>query len=56
MDWYYYNENGEKVGAFTVKQIRELVSKGVIKRDTVIENANGRSQTAGSYTRKLCLG
>ena len=48
MDWYYYNEKGEKIGAFSVTQIRELVKQGVIKWGTVIENANGRQALAGT--------
>jgi hypothetical protein len=48
MDWYYYNEHGEKIGTFSVKQIHELVSKGVIKRDTMLENSTGKQVLAGT--------
>ena len=45
MSWYYYDESG-KNGPFSVQQIRELVKRGIIKRKTVIENADGRSALA----------
>ena len=48
MDWFYYDENGKKVGPFKVAQIRELVAIRIIKRDTKIENANGRQAFAGT--------
>ena len=47
MEWFYYDESGEKIGPFNVSQIRELVKQRVIKRDTIIENTGGRKMKAG---------
>jgi len=45
--WYYYNKNGGKTGPFTVAALKELVRQGVVTRETVIENTNGRTIIAG---------
>lgn len=47
MDWFYYNERGEKVGPISASVLKELVKCGVIKHHTVIANSNGRTQLAG---------
>ena len=47
MDWFYYNENGQRIGPISAAVLKELVKAGVIKHETVIENANGRSSRAG---------
>ena len=47
-DWFYYNENGEKTGPLSVPEMKELTKRGVIKRDTFIENTNGQSDIAGN--------
>ena len=47
MDWFYYNETGQKIGPINVPTLRELVKCGIIKQDTIIENSNGRSSKAG---------
>jgi len=51
MDWFYYNEKGEKIGAVNVSQLRDLVKRGIITRETIIENANGQSAKAGTIQR-----
>ena len=48
MDWYYYSDNGEKIGPFKVKEIRDHVKNGIIQKNTILENANGRSAAAGT--------
>ena len=48
MDWYYYDENGEKNGPYSVPEIKDFVKRGIITRETTIENANGRSALAGT--------
>jgi len=48
MDWYYYNEADERIGALSVPQVKELVKAGVITRNTRIENVNGKSALAGT--------
>ena len=46
-DWYYYNKNGEKIGPVSVSALKGLARQGLITRDTIIENQNGRSSPAG---------
>jgi len=46
--WYYFNKTGEKVGPITVNALKSLAQKGVVSRETVIENINGRTAVAGS--------
>jgi hypothetical protein len=48
MDWFYYDDKGERIGPITIPQLREMVRLGFIKRETFIENANGRSSKAGN--------
>jgi len=48
MDWFYYNDNGEKIGPISVAVLRELVKAGIIKRNTIIENVSGRSAIASN--------
>ena len=47
MDWYYYTDEGKKTGPISASALKQLAKCGVIKRNTVIENASGRSQLAG---------
>ena len=47
-DWFYYDKNGEKVGPITVAFLKELARRGVVTRETRIENINGRSEIAGN--------
>ena len=46
-EWYYYDNNGEKVGPVTATLLKELARQGVVMRETKIENVNGRSEIAG---------
>jgi len=48
MSWFYYNEKGEKIGPFDVSQMKDLAKRGIVTRETMIENANGRSAKAGT--------
>jgi hypothetical protein len=48
MDWFFYDTNGKKHGAYSVAVIKALAESGVITPDTIIENANGRSAKAGT--------
>ena len=45
--WFYYNENGQKTGPISASALKALAKCGVVKRDTTIENINGRSSKAG---------
>ena len=47
-NWYYYNESGEKVGPVSSTTLKELTRQGLVKRETKVENSNGRSALAGS--------
>ena len=46
-NWFYYNKNGEKIGPISVSALKELTRQGLITRETIIENQNGRSSAAG---------
>ena len=41
MEYFYYNETGERIGPFSITQIIELVKAGVIKRKTIIADKDG---------------
>ena len=45
--WYYYNKNGEKSGPISVAALKALAQKGLITRETKIENHTGRTAIAG---------
>jgi thiol-disulfide isomerase/thioredoxin len=44
-NWYYYNENGEKIEV-TGKKLKELASQGTITSETIIETEEGKSALA----------
>lgn len=46
-NWYYHNKNGEKVGPISVAALRALVQRGLVTRETVIQNHTGRTHFAG---------
>ena len=46
-NWHYYNQNGEKIGPISVSALKELTRQGLITRETIIENQDGRSSAAG---------
>ena len=46
-NWHYCNKNGEKVGPITPTALKLLTQQGVISRETVLENHNGRTAVAG---------
>lgn len=45
--WYYYNENGEKLGPVTDNVLKALAQQGQITQSTVLENQQGRMTEAG---------
>jgi len=45
-NWHYYNQNGEKIGPISVSALKELTRQGLITRETIIENQDGRSSAA----------
>lgn len=45
--WYYYNENGEKLGPVTDNVLKALAQQGQITQNTVLENQQGRMTEAG---------
>ena len=45
-DWHYYNENREKIGPVTSKQLKQLVQQGTITPETFVEDPNGRTGLA----------
>ena len=47
MDWYYYNENDEKVGPVRGSDLKQLAEQGTITPDTQVEDQNGKTALAG---------
>ena len=51
MDWYYVNEEGQKMGPVSQQEFDELVSKGTITQQTKVWNSNyGEWKTYGNVT------
>ena len=48
--WHYYNENNEKTGPITSKELKQLVLSGTITQKTIVENSEGRIATAEELT------
>jgi len=48
MTWYYYGENSERNGPHSIPEMRAFVRSGIIRRETIVENANGESASAGT--------
>jgi hypothetical protein len=53
-NWFYYNENGEKISV-TGSQLKELAKSGLISRDTIVETAEGKSGPARRVLRDYFL-
>ena len=45
--YFYYNDEGEKRGGFSGKEIKALAKSGLIKPETVIETEDGKKYRAG---------
>jgi hypothetical protein len=45
-NWWYYNEDGEKVGIITDRQLKKLARDGIIAPGTVVETEDGRTGLA----------
>ena len=45
-NWHYFNENREKVGPITGRELKQLVQQGTITRETFVEDPNGRTGLA----------
>jgi len=45
-DLYYYNDKGDREGPHSMGKMKELVTRRVVKRTTIIENAKGDSTKA----------
>ena len=46
-NWYYYSKNGEKVGPISATALKELAQRGLITKETKLENNGGRIALAG---------
>ena len=46
-NWYYYTKSGEKIGPISSSTLKALTRQGLVTRETIIENQNGRSSAAG---------
>ena len=45
--WYYYDENGERLGPIKGREVKQLVREGTITRETMLEDVEGRVIVAG---------
>ena len=45
-NWHYFNENREKIGPITGKELKHLAQHGVITPETFVEDPNGRTGLA----------
>ncbi|MBO7680461.1 MAG: CD225/dispanin family protein [Thermoguttaceae bacterium] len=46
MNWFYYDQQGQKVGPITDLELRELIDQGLILPDTKLETDTGHSGKA----------
>jgi len=49
-NWYYHNENGEKIGPIRGKELKQLATHGTITPETFVEDENGRTALAKNVT------
>ena len=47
-NWYYFSDNGRKIGPLSDRTFRNLIQEGKIRRDTIVANEFGRTVQAGS--------
>ena len=40
--WYYFENDGQKRGPYSLVQLMQIVSQGTITRETFVEDQNGR--------------
>ena len=45
--WYYYKENGEKIGPMRGRELKQLAAQGIITPETWIENEEKTALRAG---------
>jgi len=45
-NWHYYNENREKIGPITGRELKQLVQQGTVTPETFVEDPNGRTGLA----------
>jgi hypothetical protein len=43
-DWYYYNENGEKIGPISGGELKQLAKQGTVTQETLVEDPGGRTR------------
>ncbi len=46
MKWFYYGDNGKRVGPFSSAELRQLAQTGVILPSTTVEDETGKSAVA----------
>jgi hypothetical protein len=44
--WYYFDKNGEKIGAVRGRELKELARQGIVTPETLVEDENGRTVLA----------
>lgn len=49
-NWHYYNEDGERVGAVTGRQLKKLAQNGIITPGTVVETEEGTTGLAKKWS------
>ena len=41
MDWYFYTKSGDKIGPMKGSALKDMVRRGIVFPETIIENGNG---------------
>lgn len=47
-NWYYFSDNGRKIGPLSDRTFKNLIQEGKIRRNTIVANQYGRTVQAGS--------
>jgi hypothetical protein len=43
-DWYYYNENNEKIGPMSGGELKQLARQGTVTQETLVEDPGGKTR------------
>ena len=54
-DWFYFDNDNQRLGPYSGKQILQLAKSGIITAETLVEDPNGRTCPAKKLIRKPAL-